>query len=1028
MFCFFILFFCSVPAAAQVVGVLEGQVFDPSGKVISGAIIEIINLEMGGTRQLVADHDGRYQAPGLLPGSYRIEASHPGFRGEIREPVVLNAGRVIEVDFHLTLGNPEERVVVNADTPLLSTRASDWGSSIELRKLEDFPLSGRDLFDLAAQAPGTAVATSAKLGLATGWGLHLTVNGSRSNQNSFRLDGLYINDATNIAPASAAGALLGIEGIAELRIVSSPFSAEYGRAAGAPITAVSKSGSNHFHGSVYEYLRNSRLDAKNFFDSADQKIPSLRRNQFGTSLGGPILENRLFFFANYEGIRSTRGETQISTTLTAEARNGILDSSNGSDVIIVAPEIKPYLDLYPSPNAPEVGNAAYRSEMPTTAQEDLLTGRIDYNVSEKLRIFSRYTFDDAESSYPDPFHVWTFPSDSQFHFFQAEYQYTPSSKSIYLFRAGFSRIRNSENIRITSEIPSDLSFLPERQLGAIYVTGLTPLGGREARLRPRGFTHSDLQFSFDVTRILGKHTLHFGASFDRIRLKQRSDLDSFGLYRFTSIADFLEASPSAGELMYPGSDSIRDWRQSLFSGFFQDEFRVRRNLSGTLGLRYEAYTTPSEINGKVATIPDPLHDSTVTIGGPLFKNPSATNFAPRVSIAWDAFGNGETVLRAGFGVFFDLLGMRELLIAGARMPPFFYKTAISNPEFPDLLEAALSIDPEIGLDTVDFHPNQPYTMQYQLSIERKIGANAVVRSTYTGMRGVHVLGQMGNINPPTPVILDDGSPFFPEDAPRLNPAFGRIATRRTAFNSFHNAFHIEVQKRWNDRWSSQFKYSLSKTIDETSAAIITDYLSSDQFPTMLSYRDNRGLSDFDVRHLFTGNFSYRLADWGSGFVRILLGGWEAHGLFQVQSGFPFSPFVGFDRAHLNPGSDDLGQRPDLIAVPGTQLILGDPNKYFNDEAFGLPSEGMYGNLGRNALTGPGSVTVDLAFHKDIWNRDQHNVRFRLEIFNLPNHPNFQIPSELDLFNSREKRLSAAGGITETSTRSRKIQVALKWTF
>jgi hypothetical protein len=221
---------------------------------------------------------------------------------------------------------------------------------------------------------------------------------------------------------------------------------------------------------------------------------------------------------------------------------------------------------------------------------------------------------------------------------------------------------------------------------------------------------------------------------------------------------------------------------------------------------------------------------------------------------------------------------------------------------------------------------------------------------------------------------------------------------------------------------------LSKSIDETSAAVFTDFLTSDQIPTMFSYRDNRGLSDFDVRHLFAGNFSYRLADWGSGFVRRVLGGWETHGLVQLQTGYPFSPFIGFDRARINPGSDDLGQRPDMIAEPGTQLIFGDPQKYFNDQAFGLPPEGQYGNLGRNTLTGPSRVTVDLAFHKDIWNKEGHNVRFRLEIFNLPNHPNFQNPSGLDLFNSRLKRVATAGRITATSTPSRQIQMALKWTF
>lgn len=1016
--------------AAQTLSTLEGQVFDPSGRIIPEAAVVIVDLEMGMSRHLATDLKGRYQAPGLLPGSYRIEVSRPGFRGEIQQPVIVQAGRTVEVDFHMTVGMSEDRIVVHAEAPLISSRTGDWGSSIEHRKLEDLPLVGRDLFDLTAQTPGASVPTSAKLGLSTGWGLHLSVNGSRPNQNSFRLDGIYINDATNTAPASAAGGLLGIESVSELRIVGSPFSAEYGRAAGALITAVSKSGSHQFHGSVYEFLRNSRLDAKNYFDPADQDIPPLSRNQFGGSLGGPIHADKLFFFANYEGIRFESGKTFSSSTLTVGAREGILPDTNGTRLVSVAPEAQPYINLYPLPNGRDFGDgsAEYTSEVTTHTHEDFLTGRVDYNASEKFRVFGRYTFDNAETNYPDPFTIWTFPSDSRYQFFLSEGQYLPSSTAIHLFRFGFSRVHNSENSEVRSDIPSSLSFLPGQQLGVIYVTGLTSLGGLEARLRPRRFGLNNFQFNYDATYILGDHTLRFGGSFDRIYFNQRSDLHSVGLYRFTSIEDFLGATPNLGDMMYPGSDSIRNWRQNQFSGFVQDEYRIRGNLSATLGVRYEAYTAPSEINGKIATIPDPLHDGTVTIGGPLFNNPSATNFAPRAAIAWDPEGKGKTVIRAGFGVFFDLLGMREISIAGARMPPYFSRIAISDPTFPDLLEGIESAVPELALDTVDFNLNQPYTMQYQLNIEQRIGADIIIRGTYAGMRGIHLPGQMGNINPPTPVILEDGTMYFPDGAPRLNPAFGRITMRRMAFNSYHNSFHAELQRQWNNRWGLQVKYTWSKTIDDTSSVVHGDFLSSDQIPTMFSYRNNRGLSDFDVRHLFAANFSYALADWDSGITGRIFGGWEIHGLFQAQTGYPFSPFVGFDRANLNSGEDDLGQRPDIIAAAGIDLIPGDPQEYFNGLAFGLPPAGKYGNLGRNTLTGPGRVTLDLALHKEIWKTDRHNVRFRLEIFNVSNHPNFQIPSNLNLFNSRLQRVATAGRITATSTPSRQIQMALKWTF
>jgi hypothetical protein len=1015
--------------AAQTTGILEGLIYDPSGRVIQGAAVEIISVDMGTSRRVVTDAGGRYQALNLNRGTYEIEVSHPGFRGETRQSIELTAGRAIQMDFRLTLGEPQEKIVVNAETPLLSTRTSDWGSSIENQKLENFPLKGRDLFDLAALTPGASITSTAKLGISTGWGIHLSINGGRPSQNSFRLDGIYINDAASTAPASASGGLLGIEGVSELRIVSSPFSAEYGRTAGGVITAISKSGSNQLHGSVYEFARNSRLDAKNYFDPAGEKIPPLHRNQFGGSLGGPLRANSLFFFANYEGIRSTASKTQTSNTLTEEARQGILPTATGTRQVAIAPAVLPYMDLYPMPNGDDFGDgtAEFLSEVTARAREDMFSGRMDYNLSGKWRLFGRFTFNTAETSTTDPFRIWIFPSDSRYHFIQTDAQYMQGANAIHTFHLGFSRIRNAETYKVRGDIPETLSFVPGRPLGVIDVTGLTSLGGQTARVRPRRFVTNDLQISYDGTYIWGEHTFRFGGSFDRIHFNQQFDINSSGLYKFSSIADFLQAKANSGDLMLPGSDSIRGWRQSQFSGFIQDDYRIGPNLTASLGVRYETYTTPNEVNGKVASIPDPLHDRDVTVGGPLFKNPSSKNFAPRASVAWDPFGKGKTTVRAGAGIFFDLLGMRELAVAGARMPPFFNRVTMQRVSFPSLIEAVRNTTPELGPDSIEFRPSQPYTAQFQLSIEHEIMHNMVIRAAYAGTRGVHLPGQVGNINPPVPVTLDDGSLYFPEGSPRLNPAFGRIIMRRMQFNSFYHAFHAELQRRWTSRWGFQMKYTWSKSMDDTSTAIFSDFLTSDQIPTMFSYRQNRGLSDFDLRHMVAANVSYRLPALETSALRQVFSGWEIHGLMQAQSGYPFSPFVGFDRARINPGSDDLGQRPDLAAAPGMKLILGDPQKYFNDQAFALPAAGQYGNLGRNTLTGPGLVSIDLALHK-AWHVESHTLRLRVEAFNLPNRPNFQVPSGLALFNSSLRRLGSAGRITSTSTPSRQIQIGLKWAF
>jgi hypothetical protein len=1015
---------------AQTTGAIEGTVHDPSGGGVPGATVRIVEIETSAERALGTDGRGRYLTPGLTPGTYRIEVSKTNFRTGIRDGLELTAGRTVRADFRLQLGEAHESIVVVAETPLVSPNAGDWGGSIERQALESLPLNGRDLFDLSSQEPAAIVPATALKTMTNGLGIHVSVNGSRPNQNSFRLDGIYTNDATAAAPTSAAGRLLGLEGIQELRLVTSPFSAEYGRAAGAVFTAVSRSGSNDWHGSLYEFLRNSALDARNFFDPADEKTPPLRKNQFGGSFGGPVRRDRVFFFGNYEGIRETSSITERPVSLTVDARQGRLPDPSGIRVAPVAPQVKPYLDLYPVPNGRDFGDgtAEFVVESVTPIREDYLAGKVDVIFSNQLRSSARYTFDDAEASSPDAFQIWRFISDSRYQFVHTETQWLQSPNSIHSFRAGFSRVRNTETSSLPSSIPASLSFVPGQPLGAVLVVGLTDLGGLNARLRPRQYVLNDFPVNYDMTHIRGGHTIRVGAGYDRIQYNQRADLNAGGWYRFLSVADFLQARPRGGDLMAPGSDSIRGWRQNQFFAYVQDEFRASPRFGVTIGVRYEAYSTPTEVNGKIATLRDPLRDSDVTVGGPLFENPSKENFAPRAAIAWDPLGSGKTVLRAGAGIFFDLLGTRELVVAGARIPPFFNRLSPNNPSFPNLLEAASQLAPRRSLDGLDFYPNQPYVAQFQFSLQQQFASDTVAEIGYAGARGIHLPGQMGNINSTRPETLPDGRLFFPADAPRVNPAFEQIGTRLMEFNSFYHGLHAGVQRKWRKGFGLQAKYSWAKSIDETSSAIFAGFLNTDGLPTIFDYRQNRGLSTLDIRHSFAANFSYQLPQLAGGTLGKVLGGWQIHGLVQAQTGHSFAPRVGFDQARLRPASADLGQRPDFAAAPGIKVILGDPQKYFDPSAFSLPPAGFYGNLGRNTLTGPGLAALDLAVQKILWQTERHSFRLRLEGFNVTNHPNFQIPSGLALFNSRLQRLGSAGRITSTSTPSRQMQIAAKWVF
>ena len=1020
-------------ANAQTTGALEGTARDPAGLTVPDCRVEILDPANGAIRIVSTGPDGVYFASGIPPGTYQIKVSHAGFRTMSLDHVEARAGYTVRGDFRLQLGEVREIITVTEQPSLVSTAATDWGGSIRRSQLEALPLKNRDTFDLVAQQPGASIPTNTNKSLVAGLGGVFSVNGSRPWQNSYRLDGVFINEASGGAPSSASGRLLGIESLEEVQLVTSPFSAEFGRTTGGAFTAVSRSGSNDLHGTAYEFLRNDAFDAKNFFDAADGRIPPLRKNQFGGLLSGPILPNRLFLLGNYEGVRQVSGLTVKQATLSEAARRGIL--TPGASPVTIDPAVVPFLDVYPLPNGRDLGNGAaeYVNTIASDSREDFATAKADWIPGARIRSSLRYSFDRGSVTSPDYFNLWRFDNDSRYHILHSETTFLSSPETILNFRLGFSRVWNANEPVAVSQAARTLSFLPGRTLGAIKTVGLDNIGdaaGGSVGTLPRRNVLEDFQFNHDASFVRGAHVRRYGAGYDRIHLNQRADVSYYGLYRFDSIANLLAGHARTGDLMYPGSDSVRGFRQNLFFGFVQDEWRATRRLSVTLGVRYETYSTPTEVNGKIATLPDPLRDAKTTVGGPLFENPSHLNFAPRAAVAWDVTGTGRTVIRAGAGIFYDLIGSRDLQVAGMRMPPFFLRVAPRNPSFPDLLGSALSTTPAVAPDTLDYHLNQPYVAQFQLRIEKQLGADTVVQIGYAGSRGVHLMGFVTNINTTAPVTMPDGRLFFPANSPRLNPAFQQIAMRRSQFDSNYHALNLFLQRHLRKGLQFQAKYTWSKSIDNNSVTMFNDFTSAGGFPMVYDYRANRGPSDFDRRHDFAASIVWQVPGPRSGMAWGAFGGWSIDAMAQAQSGSPFGPTVGFDRARLQPSSSDQGQRPNAVGVPASQVILGDVNHWFDANAFTLPEAGFLGNLGRNTLIGPGLFTLDMAVRKNVWHTDRQTVSLRAESYNLTNHPNFAIPSgdNLSLFDSQGQRLQTAGRITNTASTSRQIQLSLRWSF
>ncbi len=1016
----------AVPLEAQSDATLKGTITDPQGRVVPRAEISVTRAGTGAVRNVRTGNDGRYAVAELQPGSYSVSIVRQGFRQVEADGIELMSGRIAQYDVRLALGMAQDVVEVAGNLALVSSIASDWGGLVPEASLRDLPLNGRDLFELSALEPGATLPASARVGLAQGIGRQISVLGSRPNQNSFQLDGVYVNDAASASPASASGNMLGLEMIQEVHLVTNPYSSEYGRTAGGVFTAVSRSGGDQFHGSAYEYFRNNALDARNYFDSPAAGAPPLRRNHFGALLGGPVKLDRAFFLANYEGLRERRARTARPAVPTAEARLGRLPDTE----IPVAGPVRPYLELYPLANGRDFGDgtAASIRQLADSTDETFASGKVDLLLDAATQLSARYTFDEAASRRPDSMDLWVFGFDSKDHFLHTQLRRVHSPKILTTWRAAFSRVDNFENS--TTSVPAALSFVDGQPMGSITVNGLGNLGGFQARARPRRFILESYQMGASLVRATGRGTLRMGAGYDRVRFDQRSDLSAVGSYTFDSLALLLQARPRIAEVMQPGSDTVRDWRYNQFFGYIQNEFKLFRVFSVNAGLRYEAVSTPTEVNGKIAVLRDFVNDAQTTVGGPLWQNPSKDNFAPRISVAFDPVGDGRTVARGGFGIFYDQLGSRELTIAGVRTPPLFNRILVfGRPGFPDILQAAQGRNPSTSMDGLDYDLNQPYVARWQATMERQLTPSTVIRAGYSGARGVHLFGQLINANSPIPEVQSDGRYFFPAGSPYVNPAFSRIGLRRTQFNSFYQGITFSLQTRIDDRLSIRGKYTWSRSIDEASNHTFNDFVASDQVPTIWDYRANRGLSDFDQDYVVAGSFSLDLWRGEGSALAAVLGGWQVHGVGQVLSGTPFAPRVGFDRARLRPGFGDVGQRPDLVqGRSAPDIVLGDPARYFDAGAFSLPEAGYLGNLGRGTLRGPSIFALDLAVHKTLFSDERQSLKLRGEAFNVTNHPNFQVPSGRALFTSSGARIGSAGRVTSTSTASRQVQLALRWEF
>jgi carboxypeptidase family protein/TonB-dependent receptor-like protein len=1024
-----ILLFCLFARSQSTSGLVRGVVSDPDNRVIPSARIVFLNLETGQRRELLTSSDGRFWLNGLPTGRYEARAELEGFTSDVRSEVVVTVAEEVVVNFKLKVRPLSEEILVADDGSLVETGTSALSTVVVGQKIRDLPLNGRDLGQLILLQPGIVNSRSSVQSANTGRGIRFSAAGARPNQNLFTIDGTTINDALNNTPGSAQGLLLGVETVKEFRVLTTNFGAEYGRAAGGVFLGVTKSGSNAFHGSLFEFLRNDVFDARNFFD---QSKPEFRRNQFGLSAGGPLVRNRTFWFGSYEGLRENKGVTKVSLVPDENAREGSLP---GQPAISVDPRSQPILDLFPYPNGENLGDgtASFIGTTKRVSNGDFFTIKMDHNFSSSDAISVRYLFDDSEQLLPRNFPEFPNFAVNRKQVVTIEERKILSNRVVNEARFGFNRSTPAEQVPQTSR---DLSLISGQDLGEINVAGLTEIG--TDRTNPKGFFLNNVQAGDTLFIARGRNNLKLGGSFDRFQYNGSSESRTRGLLRFRSVADLLRFRVRDLEGATPDSDFVRGYRQNLSGIFVQDEFKVTNRLTLNGGVRHEWVSTPTEVNGKEANLRNVL-DKTVTVGRPYFQ-PTHHTFAPRVGFALDVLGDGRTVIRSGFGVYFDQPLFHIFRSPAFRSLPFVNRGRLTS-------VTSLPVDPsqfkgiESATEALQFQLQPSYSMRYHLNLQQEV-SGMVLSLSYLGSRGINLVGG-SDTNIAYPQVQPDGREFFAEGSPRRNPNFAQVRTILQGFGSSYNALTAGMTRYFHNDLQFQFAYTYGKSIDDATGTSRLDY-SNGQARSFDPYnrRLNRALSDFDIRHTVTANASYNvpLGKNLTGFSKQLVNGWQLNLIVMLNSGVPFTPLVDGDPDR--DGTDENVARPNWLQ--GASLVQTGgrtPDLWFNPQAFAPPDVGFRGTAGRNIITGPNYRSVDFSLIKSFPIDEKRRLEFRVEAFNLFNRANFDLPSNSEdgelAYNyfpaasgspARFVQAPSIGRIFSTVGDSREFQFALKFVF
>ena len=1062
--------------SAQVVGgTIQGTITDTTGAVLPNAKLEIENLSTAIKTSVTANGDGFYTVPNLLPGDYKLTVTSQGFVSTVIQfTLTVGAQRVLNLSLHV--GGASVSVQATSDAPEVELGTSEISNVVNGTTIRELPLNGRDWTQLATLEPGVAtIRTQPSVGAADrgqrGFGTQMTINGGRPAQNNYRLDGVSINDYSNSGPGSVLGADLGSDAVSEFSVLSSNYSAEYGRTSGGVINAITRSGTNDFHGSVYEFLRNSALDASNFFDTAK---PAFKRNQFGATAGGPIWKDHTFIFGNYEGLRQALGVTQIDNVPTATARTGQLTTGN----VTLDPAVAPYLPIWPLPNGGPVPSSCvgslcdvgvYTFSGQQITPENYFTTKVDHKLSSKDTLFGTFMRDTANIGQPDELNAKRTGYTTGRYLFTIEENHVFNPQFVNAVRGGYSRVVGliGQTLQATNPLAANtsLGFAPGLPPGEIDIGGLTNFSGGLGGISNYNFHWNSFQGYDDAFLTLKNHSIKFGVAMERIQENMSASDSPNGLYLFDSLSNFLTNNPTSLSVHVGTTGGPRYIRQSILGAYVQDDIRALPNLTINLGLRYEMATVPTEIHGRTASLLN-LTDSRLHIGKPYYANSTLHDFEPRVGFSWDPFKDGKTAVRSGFGIFDVLPLPYETQNLSLFTAPFYLLGSAANlptGAFPHAYQYLQSVTNSLLVNYIEPRPSRSYTMAWNLNIQRQLSQSVALMVGYAGSRGVHLPFRIEDMNTSLPIAKTSQGYLWPIGAAQVNPNFGWIEGLIWNASSNYHALEAQIKRNMSHGLQAQASFTWSKSIDTSSSGSIGDnFHNAVSSLPFFDSRLNRGLSDFHIGKNLVVNYEWEIPapKWMFSAGRWALSGWQLGGIFQISTGVPFSVVDTGDPLGL--GNLDPFARPDRISGPGcgNPVNPGNPYQYIKLECFALPTAppgfsaqcvpygfiapsssspgnpgipgtcaNRLGNAGRNQLIGPGLINFDMSLFKNIpFKRisETFSAQFRVEVFNIFNHPNFSPPLDFNqIFDGSGVPIPGAGAITTTVTPSRQMQFGLK---